>query len=205
MAEATPAQPRERVAQALSRLWWLPLLRGIMFIILGCYALTKPGMTATALAQVIGFLAIFEGTIFIVAGIMGEVPSRGWSIFRGLVEVLAGAFVFANPFLFTVVAGTTLVYMLAFAAVFSGILEIIAAIKDRKEIEGEGWIILGGVLSVIFGLILLSAPLAFGVFIVRVLGAFAIFSGVTMITYAFRLRKLGQKLADHNTVQEEGS
>ena len=196
MAEATPAQPRELVAEALSKLWWLPLLRGIMFIILGGYALTRPGMTANALAQVIGFIVIFDGIFLIVAGIIGEVPSRGWTIVRGLIEVLAGAFVLANSFLFTMVVGMTLVYMLAFASIMCGILEIFAAIQDRKQIEGEGWIILGGILSVIFGLILLSAPLSFGAFMVRVLGAFAIFSGVSMIFYAFRLRKLGKKLEE---------
>jgi len=195
MAEAAPVQPREKVAQALSQLWWLPLIRGIMFFILGSYALFRPGLTAIALAQVIGFFIIFDGSFLIIAGITGNVPSRGWTIARGLLEILAGAFVFGNSLLFATVTGTMLVYMLAFTALTSGILEIIAAIHDRKQIQGEGWLILGGVLSIIFGMLLLASPLSFGIFMLRVIGAFAVFSAVSMIFYAFRLRKLGKKLA----------
>jgi uncharacterized membrane protein HdeD (DUF308 family) len=70
---------------------------------------------------------------------------------------------------------------------------MIAAIQDRKQIEGEGWLILGGALTVLFGVVLLVAPLSFGLFMVRVLGVFAIFSGVSMFVFAFRLRGLGKR------------
>ena len=202
MAEVSPLEPRLRVAEALSRLWWLPLLRGILFAILGCYALAQPIKMTAALAQVIAIFIIADGVFLIVAGIIGEVPSRGWTIARGVIEILVSCFVFANAYLFTMVGGVMLISMLAFAAIFTGILEIIAAISDRKEIEGEGWIILGGVLSVIFGGILLSKPLTSGVILVQVLGIFAIFSGVSMVFYAFRLRKLGKKLAEKGSIEE---
>jgi uncharacterized membrane protein HdeD (DUF308 family) len=195
MVEVSPVQPRAKVAEAISRLWWLPLLRGMMFFLLGSYALFRPGMTAAALAQVIGFFVIIEGIFLVIAGVVGDVPSRGWTIVRGVIELLVGIFVFANSLLFTVVVGTTLIYLLAFATIVSGIMEIVAAIRDRKEISGEGWLILGGILSVIFGLVLLSSPLSFGIFMVRVIGVFAIISSITMILFAFRLRKLGKRLA----------
>jgi uncharacterized membrane protein HdeD (DUF308 family) len=196
MSEVSPAKPSAQIAKSISRLWWLPLLRGFLFLMLGCYALFRPGMTANAFAQVIGFFILVEGVFSVIAGITGDTPSRGWTIARGAIQILAGIFVFANSLLFTLVVGTTLVYLIAFAAIVSGIMEIVAAIRDCKEIEGEAWLILGGALSVVFGLILLASPLSFGIFMVRVIGGLAIFSGIFMIFFAFRLRKIGKLLAD---------
>ena len=194
MSEASSATPRDRVEGALGSLWWLPLIRGILLCLLGGYALFRPGMTIGALAQVVGIFVIVDGILSIVAGIMGDVPSRGWVIVRGVLEILVGAFVFANPLFVAGVTGTFLVYVLAFSAILSGVLEIVAAIQDRKQIEGEGWLILGGAITLLFGVVLLISPLSFGLFMVRVLGAFAIFSGVSLIVFAFRLRGLGKKL-----------
>ncbi len=186
--------PRDRVAGALGSLWWLPLIRGILLCLLGGYALFRPGLTMVALAQVVGIFAIVDGILSLIAGIKGNIPSRGWVIVRGVLEILVGAFVFANPLIVAGVTGTFLVSVLAFSAIISGALEIVAAIQDRKQIEGEGWLILGGAMTVLFGVVLLISPLSFGLFMVRVLGAFAIFSGVSLIVFAFRLRGLGKKL-----------
>ena len=194
MSEASSAPPRERVADALGSLWWLPLVRGMMLLILGSYALFRPGMTMGVLTQIVGAFVIADGILSIVAGIIGQVPSRGWVIVRGVLDILVGAFVFANPIIVAGITATVLIYTLAFSAIVSGVLEIIAAIQDREQIEGEGWLILGGALTVLFGLVLLIAPLSFGLFMVRVLGAFAIFSGVSLTVFAFRLRGLGKKL-----------
>ena len=194
MSEVSSATPRDRVAEALGSLWWLPLIRGILLFLLGGYALFRPGMTLGALAQVVGIFVILDGILSIIAGIMGDVPSRGWVIVRGVLEILVGAFVFANPLIVAGVTATFLVSVLAFSAILSGVLEIVAAIQDRKQIEGEGWLILGGAITLLFGVVLLISPFSFGLFMVRVLGVFAIFSGVSLIVFAFRLRGLGKKL-----------
>ena len=81
-------------------------------------------------------------------------------------------------------------------AVVLGALEIIAAIQDRKQIEGEGWLILGGGLAIAFGILLLIAPVAFGLMFVRVLGAFAIVYGVSLISLALRVRGSSRFLHD---------
>jgi uncharacterized membrane protein HdeD (DUF308 family) len=194
MAEADIISSRERIAEAIGRLWWLPLLRGIFMLILGGYALLRPGMTVGALAQVIGIFIIADGTLAILAGIMEQVPSRFWFIVRGVLEALAGLFVFANPFLVAGITATFLLYTIALVAILCGILEIVAAIQDRKQIEGEGWLILGGALSVLFGVLVLIAPLSFGLLMVRIIGASAIVSGISLIVFAFRVRGLGRHL-----------
>ena len=194
MAESTAVTSRQRAAQALGSLWWLPLVRGLFLLVVGGYALFRPGMTATVLVQVIGVFLIADGALAIVAGILGEVPSRAWTIVRGVLAILAGVFVFANPVLVAGVTAVALLYVVAFTSILVGVLEIVAAIRDRKEIEGEGWMILGGVLSVVFGAILLMAPISFGLLIVRILGVFAAVAGISLIVFAFRLRRLGKRL-----------
>lgn len=187
---------RTQVAAAISSLWWVPLVRGALLIVIGGYALVRPGMSAELFAQVIGVFVIADGALAILAAILGAVPSRGWTVVRGVVEILAGVFVFAHPALVAGVTAITVMYVVAAAAIVAGVMEIVAAIQDRKRIEGEGWLILSGVLCVLFGLLLIAAPLAFGMLLVRVLGVFAIFSGCSLIAFALRLRKLGKHLAE---------
>lgn len=88
---------------------------------------------------------------------------------------------------------TTLSWNLALelCAILSGILEIYVAIRDRREIEGEGWLILSGALAIGFGLVLLASPLAAGMLMVQFLGAFAVIAGISIVILAFRLRTFG--------------
>jgi uncharacterized membrane protein HdeD (DUF308 family) len=195
MTESTTATPRQHLAETIGGLWWMPLVRGLFLLILGGYALFRPGMTVAVLVQVIGIFLIADGVLAILVGLVGEVPSRAWTIVRGVLAILAGIFVFANPALVAGITAVALLYLVAIVSILAGILEIAAAIRDRKEIEGEGWLILGGVLSVIFGVLLLIAPISFGLLMVRILGIFAIIAGVSLILFAFRLRGLGKRLS----------
>lgn len=185
----------QRVAEVLASVWWLPLLRGILLVLLGGFALFRPGMAVGLLTQVIGVFILLDGILAIVAGVLGQAPSRGWTLVRGVIEILVGVFVLAYPALIVAAAGTILLYVLACGVILAGVLEIAAAIRDRNEIQGEGWLILGGVLAIVFGLLVLIAPLAFGRLIVQILGIYAILSGVGLVVFAFRLRGLPKALA----------
>jgi uncharacterized membrane protein HdeD (DUF308 family) len=187
------------VLSEVARLWWLPLLRGIMMVILGVYALLSPGVTVAIFVQVFGFFLAFDGVLAIIAGVTGEVPSRGWTIARGVLAVIVGILVVGNPVFVAGIAAVWFVYLLGFAAIVSGAIEVFAAIRDRNQIEGEGWLILGGVIAVIFGILLLSAPLLFANTIVRIMGAVAIVGGIASIIFSLRLRGLNKKLQTHET------
>jgi uncharacterized membrane protein HdeD (DUF308 family) len=196
MSDLTAVSPRQQVAEAIGSLWWLPLLRGVMLIILGGYALFRPGMTVVALTQVVGIFVIADGILAIVAGILGQTPSRGWTIVRGVIAILIGIFVFGHAVAVAGITATVVLYVIAFGAIVTGVLEVMAAIQERKEIEGAGWLLLGGVLAILFGVLLLIAPLAFGELVVRVLGAYAIIYGIALAVLAFRVRSLGKALGE---------
>ncbi len=198
MSTKTTRPSAHPLASEIASLWWLPLVRGILLLILGCYALFRPGMTMVTFAQVAGFFLVFDGAIAVIGGLMGKVPSRLWTIVRGALAILAGLFVFANPVIFAGITATVVMTVIGILAIASGVMEIFAAIQDRKQIEGEGWLILSGLCLVLIGVALLIAPLAFGLTAVRILGALAIVSSVAMIVFAFRLKGLDSRLADSN-------
>jgi len=180
----------EPLAMALASLWWLPLVRGILLMILGIYALFQPGMTLAIFVQVAGFFLVFDGLLAVIAGVVGQVPSRLWTIVRGVFAVLAGSFVFAHPVLVAGLTAAFVVSVIGVLAILSGVIEIVAAIQDRKKIEGEGWLILSGVLLVLIGVALLATPLTFGLTMTRVLGVLSILSSIGMIVFAFRMKGL---------------
>ncbi len=165
-------------------------MRGLFLIVLGLYALFNPGLTLLAWAFMIGCFLIADGVLAIVAGIAGWTESRGWTILRGVLAVIAGAFAAGHPALFGAVAAITVVLLIAAWSIIGGIFEIIVAIRERKAIQGEGWMILDGVFSILFGIVLASAPLLSGGLLIRLSGAFAILFGCVVVFSSFKLRKL---------------
>lgn len=190
MSDSPVQDPRAQILGAISRLWWLVLLRGGLAVGLGIYALVRPGMTLVAFTQVLGAFVLVDGVFALVAGVLGWTESRMWTIARGVLGILVGVFVFAHSVVVGAITAAVIVVVIGLQTIASGVLEIFVAIRARKEIEGEGWLILGGVLAVVFGGILVVAPLLSSLVFIRILGVFAILFGITLITTAFRMRKL---------------
>lgn len=165
-------------------------MRGLLLVVLGLYALINPGLTLLAWAFMIGCFLIADGLLAIWAGIAGWTESRGWTILRGVLALVAGAFAAGHPALFGAVAAITVVLLIAAWSIIGGILEIIVAIRVRRAIQGEGWMILDGIFSILFGIVLASAPLMSSSLLIRVSGAFAILFGCVIILSSFMLRKL---------------
>jgi uncharacterized membrane protein HdeD (DUF308 family) len=80
-------------------------------------------------------------------------------------------------------------------AVVIGVLQIIAAIQLRQEIEGEFWLILAGIVSVIAGVLLFAAPGIGGLSLVYLIGIYAVLLGIAFIGFAFRVKSLGETVA----------
>ncbi|NUW36445.1 HdeD family acid-resistance protein [Nonomuraea sp. SMC257] len=170
----------------LARIWWLILIRGIVAIIFGILALIWPAITLLVLVIFFGAYALVNGIFSIVAGIRHGSGSRAWLIISGVLGVLAGIVAFVWPG----ITSLALLYVVAFWAIFSGVSEIVAGIQMRKVIENEWMLIIGGVLSVIFGILLLIWPGAGLVTLVWLVGIFAIIYGITMVVLSFRVKKL---------------
>ncbi len=195
-ASVPPSAPlRTSLAKAISKMWWVLLLRGIALVLIGLYALFTPALTVAAFVQVLAFFAIFDGVLAVLASIMGGVESRGWLFARGMLCIILGVFVAAYAIPVGVFTATVIAVVIAIQIVASGILEIMVGINHRKEMEGEGWLIFGGILSIIMGSLLLASPIFAALMMIRIMGVFAILFGGILISNAFRARSLGKRLA----------
>jgi len=174
------------MVHALAKNWWLLLLRGIAAIIFGLLAFAWPGLTLVTLILLYGAYALVDGVLAIIAAITGGVPgSRWWLAIVGLLGIAAGLVTFLTPGLTALV----LLFFIAGWAIVTGVFEIIGAIKLRKEIDNEWLLILGGIISVLFGVGMMLAPGAGALALVWVIGAYSVVMGVIFVALAFRLKK----------------
>ncbi|GAA2878363.1 HdeD family acid-resistance protein [Streptosporangium fragile] len=169
----------------LTQTWWVYLVRGACAILFGLLAIVWPDITLYALVVVFGAFAIVNGVFSLFNA--GRGGSRGWMIVSGIVGILTGLVVFLWPGITALV----LLFFIAGWAIATGLLEIVAAIRLRKVMEGEWTFIVSGVLSVLFGILLLAWPGAGALAVVWLIGTMAIVYGIALLALAFRLRGLG--------------
>lgn len=168
---------------ALSDNWWVLVLRGLLAVLFGLVALFLPLGTPEAVGRVFGAYAILEGVLVVLAGVR-RTRYRGLLIAEGASGIIAGLVALAWPEIVALV----LLYVVAIWAVFTGILEIVAAVSLRREIEGEWVLLLVGLLSVILGVTMVVLPGVGLLSLVWLVGLYALSAGVALIALAFRVR-----------------
>jgi uncharacterized membrane protein HdeD (DUF308 family) len=174
------------MVHALAKNWWLLLLRGVAAIIFGLLTFAWPGLTLLTLILFYGAFALIDGVLAIIAAITGGAPApRWWLAIVGLLGIGAGLLTFLMPGLTALV----LLYFIAGWAIATGLFQIVGAIKLRKEIDNEWLLILGGIISVLFGVAMMLAPGAGALALVWVIGAYSVVIGVIFVALAFRLKK----------------
>jgi uncharacterized membrane protein HdeD (DUF308 family) len=179
-------QWRAPMLTALAENWWLLLLRGIAAIVFGVLAFIWPGVTLALLVLLYGAFALVDGAFALAAAIMGKagIGPRWWLAIVGLLGIGAGVLTFLWP-------GITALVLLVFIAawsIMSGIFQIIGAIQLRKEIDNEWLLVVAGLISVVFGILLLAWPASGLLALVWLIGAYAVLYGAVLVGLALRLR-----------------
>lgn len=177
----------------LARNWWALALRGLVAVLFGLATFVWPELSLAVLVALFGAYSLVDGILAVVAAVRAAGrDTRWWALLlEGALGIGAGIVTFVWP------AITTLVLLLLIAvwAIATGVLEIIAAIRLRREITGEWLLALSGVASVLFGLILALRPGEGALVVSWIIGAYAIFFGVVVLALAFRLRSWQRRVA----------
>jgi len=171
---------------ALARNWWALLIRGIAAVIFGILAFAWPGATIVAIGILFGAYAFVDGVFAIVSAVRAAESHQRWGAF--LIEGIIGLVIAAITFYDVGITIFALFFTIAAWAFLTGILEIVAAIQLRKVIANEFWLILGGIVSILFAVLMVWRPVAGAVAVVWIIGSYAIVFGIMMIALSLRLR-----------------
>lgn len=203
----SPTRPRGKLSKdALSNAmsanlaenWWLVILRGVLAIIFGVIALMMPVATMLALLLIFAAYMFFDGVLAIASAVRNARKGESWGllVLQGILSLAVAAVTVAWP-------GITLIaYVLLVAAwaLVSGTLMIAAAVQLNKD-HGRWWLGLGGVLSIIWGILLIIAPLIGALVMTWWLGIWAMIFGTSLIALGFKLRSQHQE-SGHKTVAQ---
>ncbi|GJG85344.1 hypothetical protein tb265_05250 [Gemmatimonadetes bacterium T265] len=170
----------------LARNWWAVALRGGAAVLFGVLTIIHPGATLATLVLLFGVFALVDGGLSIVAGLRRREGGGAWGglLLAGVLAITVGALTLWYPHM----TGLFLLYLVAAWALVTGVGQIVAAVRLRREVRGEWLLGLSGLLSVLFGVALLAAPVAGALVIAVWIGAYALFAGVLLLALAFRLR-----------------
>jgi uncharacterized membrane protein HdeD (DUF308 family) len=172
----------------LAENWWLLLLRGAAAIVFGAIAFLWPGITLLSLTYLWGAYAFVDGIFGLWAAVVsqgGDTSSRWWLGISGIISILASAVAFFWPGMTALVL---LMFIASWAIVIGG-LQIYGAIQVRKVVQNEWWLILSGLLSIAFGVIMVAQPGAGAVAVVWIIAWYAMLFGCMYVGLAFRLKK----------------
>jgi len=173
----------------LQRSWWIFLLRGAAAIVFGIMAFAWPALTLAVLVILFGAYVLMDGVFGLVDAVRHrDRLGRVWPlVLESVLGIVVGLLTLLAP-------GVTALVLLMFIAAWSvvgGLLRILLAFQIRHEITGEWILIAGGLLSILFGGLLIGLPQAGLITLVWIIGFYAVAFGVLFVLLAFRLRKLG--------------
>jgi len=175
------------IAQLLSRFWWLLLIRGAISVIFGILVITWPGISLLSLLVVFGVYVLADGVGNVVTAIGGRDEQENWwlLLLSGLAGIFVGLLTFFKPGLTALV----LLFYIAIWAISTGVLHIVTALRLRKVVGGEIWMVLGGIASVLLGILLMANPGEGALTVLWLVGAYGIVFGAILIILALRARR----------------
>ena len=174
----------DALSEILAESWWAVGLRGLLGIAFGLICLLVPAAAILALVLLFSAYMLVDGVLAIISGVKAARSGERWGLFmlEGVVDIAAGAVAFFWP----AITAVAFVLLLAVWAIVSGGLMLTAAFTLNKE-HGRWWLALGGIASIVFGIVLIIAPVVGAVVLTWWLGAYALIFGVLLLVLAFQL------------------
>jgi uncharacterized membrane protein HdeD (DUF308 family) len=174
------------MSETLLHAWWMLALRGVIAIVFGALALMWPGLTLLALIILFAAYAMAGGVVWVIGAVRHRRTDRYWWIplLFGLLSIGAGVIALVYPTL----TALALVLLMGANAVVSGVIDIVLAIRLRRHIPNEFLLVLVGVVSLAFGIMVLMFPAGGALALVWLVSAYAILAGVLFVALSLRVR-----------------
>jgi uncharacterized membrane protein HdeD (DUF308 family) len=191
----------ELMFAVLAQNWWAIAIRGVLGILFGLVALFLPGATMLSLVLLFGAYAFVDGVFGIISAVRAARQRERWAllVLEGIVDIATAAIAFLWPGI-SVVA---FVLLVAIWAILTGALMLAAAFRLETD-DGRWWLVLGGVVSLLYGALLIVAPMIGALVLTWWLGAYALVFGVALLVLAFRLRARLDRHPQASRVQTAG-
>ena len=183
----------------LAQNWWAVALRGVAAILFGLAAILLPGAVMLSLAWLFAAYMFVDGVCGLIASLRAARSHERWGLL--LAEAVLNIAMGGIALLFPIAAVLGFVIVMAAWALLSGGLMLAAAFRLHIS-HGRWWLALGGIVSIIWGLILVMAPLVGAVVLTWWLGGYAVVFGILLVVVAFHLR--GQHTSANSNTQGAG-
>jgi len=177
--------------ETLTRYWWVVALRGALAVLFGVTALVWPGITLFALVLLFGVYSLVDG-VFTLAAALGwrdrgatDTGGRIWLFVQGVAGIIIGVLAFVWPG----ITALALLWLIGIWAIVIGVLEVIAAVRLRRELRREWLLGLSGAATALFGILLIAWPAAGVLTLIALIGISAVVFGVALLAFAVRLRR----------------
>jgi uncharacterized membrane protein HdeD (DUF308 family) len=168
----------------LQKNWWLVSVRGVLAVLFGLVALFSPMIVIFSLLTFFSFFVILSGVFIVTLAFLENNENKWMRVLEGLIFIITGAIVLFKP----VSAVGGLMILIAAWAIVSGIFFIVGAIRLRKVIQNEVLMILNGIISILFGIVLAMNLIDGAAAITMMFGIFAILSGIISIILSFKIK-----------------
>jgi uncharacterized membrane protein HdeD (DUF308 family) len=183
---------RNNMQQLIGNFRTMFLFRGIAAVLFGIIALVWPKLTLSALVLVFGVFAVISGITAVVAALRStEIPGWGLLLFQGILGILAGVIALVFPG----ITALAFLYLLAAWAIITGVLEFIAPLSFPMSTGRAILMVLAGVVSVVFGILIAAQPAAGLLAVAWLIGVYAIVYGIMYVVVYFESRSLAASVA----------
>ena len=182
----------------IARNWWSLVIRGLVGILIGMITFAWPGITFAGIVMVFAAYAAVDGLFSLVGAVQAAQAHERWGalVFLGVTGIAASVITVLWP----AITAFVLIVLIAAWAIVTGVFEIAAAVRLRHYIEGEWRLALAGIASLVFGILILVAPLAGALVIALWVGAYALASGVMLVLLGIKLRSWGRRVSIGHSV-----
>lgn len=181
MTETSVSTEYKSVGQLVP--WWLVFLEGLVALVIGIYFMTSPVSTIIYLVRILGIYWLITGILTLIH-LFTDRSNMIWKLISGIIGILAGLVVIGYPLMSALIVPATYIIVVGVMGICFGAVSLFWALK-----AGWGAAIMG-ILSIIFGLLLLGSPFIGAVLWIYLLAGIGIAGGIATMFLAFKMRKM---------------